>query len=180
MIGECPCASLTESNRCGTDPYARWCGRGDTARCLPIPINQQTPRLAHGSLLTRRWRETDSNPRSPGYGGARCIWRRATRRCRASRHRRKSCRNSISCARNWTGSAPRRRDLCRDFFRRAVAPRTLLLQAAYAGRTDGGIRCGLRGRGSSGWPHGMPRSGLGGRGWSRPRPREVPPFRLPM
>ena len=42
------------------------------------------------------------------------------------------------------------------------------------------IRCGLRGRGSSGWPHGMPRSGLGGRGWSRPRPREVPPFRSPM
>ena len=58
-------------------------------------------------------------------------------------------------------------------------PRTLL-QAAYAGRTDGGIRCGLRGRGSSGWPHGMPRPGLGGRGRSRPRPREVPPFRSPM
>jgi hypothetical protein len=22
----------------GTDPYARWCGRGGTARCSPIPI----------------------------------------------------------------------------------------------------------------------------------------------
>jgi hypothetical protein len=29
--------------------------------------------------LTHRWREKDSNPRSPGYGGARCSWRRATR-----------------------------------------------------------------------------------------------------
>ena len=39
---------------------------------------------------------------------------------------------------------------------------------------------GLRGRGSSGRPHGMPRSELGGRGWSLPRPREVRPFRSPM
>ena len=35
-----PCLrpSLTQSNRRGTDPYARWCGRGGTARCPPIPI----------------------------------------------------------------------------------------------------------------------------------------------
>jgi len=32
-----------------------------------------------GSHMTRRWREMDSNPRSPGYGGAWCSWRRATR-----------------------------------------------------------------------------------------------------
>jgi len=29
--------------------------------------------------VTRRWRERDSNPRSPCCGGARCSWRRATR-----------------------------------------------------------------------------------------------------
>src|SRR6478672_5571901 len=31
----CLCSSLTQSNRRGTDPYARWCGRGGTARCPP-------------------------------------------------------------------------------------------------------------------------------------------------
>src|SRR4051812_11965121 len=35
----CYCSSLTRSNRRGTDPYARWCGRGGAARCPPIPIN---------------------------------------------------------------------------------------------------------------------------------------------
>ena len=34
----CACASLTRSNRRGTDPYARWCGRGGVARRPPIPI----------------------------------------------------------------------------------------------------------------------------------------------
>jgi hypothetical protein len=33
------CPSLTRSNRRGTDPYARWCGRGDAARRPPIPIH---------------------------------------------------------------------------------------------------------------------------------------------
>ena len=31
----CFCSSLTRSNRRGTDPYARWCGRGDAARRPP-------------------------------------------------------------------------------------------------------------------------------------------------
>src|SRR5207237_3154790 len=31
--------SLTQSNRRGTDPYARWWGRGGIAGCPPIPIN---------------------------------------------------------------------------------------------------------------------------------------------
>jgi hypothetical protein len=31
--------SITRSNRRGTDPYARWCGRGGVARRPPIPIN---------------------------------------------------------------------------------------------------------------------------------------------
>jgi RNA-directed DNA polymerase len=35
----CLCSSLTRSNRRGTDPYARWCGRGGAARRPPIPIN---------------------------------------------------------------------------------------------------------------------------------------------
>src|SRR6266446_1941993 len=34
------CPSLTQSNRRGTDPYARWWGRGGIARCSPIPINR--------------------------------------------------------------------------------------------------------------------------------------------
>jgi hypothetical protein len=25
------------------DPYARWCGRGGTARCPPIPIISENP-----------------------------------------------------------------------------------------------------------------------------------------
>src|SRR5207237_9649096 len=35
----CLCPSLTRSNRRGTDPYARWWGRGGIARCPPIPID---------------------------------------------------------------------------------------------------------------------------------------------
>src|ERR1700722_20302668 len=34
----CARPSLTRSNRRGTDPYARWCGRGGVARRPPIPI----------------------------------------------------------------------------------------------------------------------------------------------
>jgi hypothetical protein len=36
----CRCPSSTPSNRPVRDPYARWCGRGGTARCPPIPINR--------------------------------------------------------------------------------------------------------------------------------------------
>ena len=35
----CSCPALTRSNRRGTDPYARWCGRGDAARRPPILVN---------------------------------------------------------------------------------------------------------------------------------------------
>ena len=35
---ECPRRRLIRSNRRGTDPYARWCGRGGTARCPPIRL----------------------------------------------------------------------------------------------------------------------------------------------
>ena len=31
--------ALNPPNRRGTDPYARWCGRGGVARCPPIPID---------------------------------------------------------------------------------------------------------------------------------------------
>ena len=40
----CARPSLTRSNRRGTDPYARWCGRGGVARHPPIPIN---PPMSH-------------------------------------------------------------------------------------------------------------------------------------
>ena len=35
----CRRQSLTRSNRRGTDPYARWCGRGGAEKHPPIPIN---------------------------------------------------------------------------------------------------------------------------------------------
>ena len=45
---------LTRSNRRGTDPYARWCGRGGAARLPPIPISSQkshSPRHAEAAGL---------------------------------------------------------------------------------------------------------------------------------
>src|SRR5439155_20201845 len=33
--------ALNPPNRRGTDPYARWCGRGGIARCPPIPIDRR-------------------------------------------------------------------------------------------------------------------------------------------
>ena len=46
----------TQSNRRVRDPYARWCGRGGTARCPPIPIIDPNPTFgtrgsASGKLL---------------------------------------------------------------------------------------------------------------------------------
>jgi Reverse transcriptase (RNA-dependent DNA polymerase) len=38
----CARPSLTRSNRRGTDPYARWCGRGGVARRPPVPINPRS------------------------------------------------------------------------------------------------------------------------------------------
>ena len=37
LSGE-PCRRIKPSNRRGTDPYARWCGRGGAVRLPPIPI----------------------------------------------------------------------------------------------------------------------------------------------
>jgi hypothetical protein len=56
-----------------------------TGRPVQFEITEQTRasiryregRRKSGSQRTRRWRERDSNPRSPGYG--KCIWARATR-----------------------------------------------------------------------------------------------------
>src|SRR5207253_8164031 len=72
--------SLTQSNRRGTDPYARWWGRGGIARCPPIPINPHpthsrpsaspagaalhAPELSLAMLtspLTLRWRHVTFN-----------------------------------------------------------------------------------------------------------------------
>ncbi len=38
----CSGSSLIRSNRRGTDPYARWCGRGGAVRRPPIPIFGQS------------------------------------------------------------------------------------------------------------------------------------------
>ena len=42
----CPWSNwvLNPPNRRGTDPYARWCGRGGIARCPPIPIDRRSAR----------------------------------------------------------------------------------------------------------------------------------------
>src|SRR5690242_17460184 len=47
-----PRSPLNPPNRRGTDPYARWCGRGGTARCPPIPIGLF--RHEHGATISRR------------------------------------------------------------------------------------------------------------------------------
>ena len=46
---------LNPPNRRGTDPYARWCGRGGTARCPPIPIDRAS------TVLPLPWRERTSS-----------------------------------------------------------------------------------------------------------------------
>ena len=50
----CWCPSLTPSNRRVRDPYARWCGRGGTARCPPIPIFGALQPVADASAYGRR------------------------------------------------------------------------------------------------------------------------------
>jgi hypothetical protein len=52
------CASLTRSNRRGTDPYARWCGRGGVARRPPIPISGAKRSFAHQNVLLRTFVES--------------------------------------------------------------------------------------------------------------------------
>jgi hypothetical protein len=49
----CRCPSSTPSNRRVRDPYARWCGRGGTARCPPIPIFGASRPLACASSCFR-------------------------------------------------------------------------------------------------------------------------------
>ena len=64
----CRCPSLTRSNRRGTDPYARWWGRGGTARCPPIPIigaSRPLPRVRAKVPLLNRERAL-----SLGHGNA--------------------------------------------------------------------------------------------------------------
>src|SRR5262245_32494864 len=44
---------LIRSNRRGTDPYARWCGRGGAVRLPPIPMNQTLQLTAAAILVSR-------------------------------------------------------------------------------------------------------------------------------
>ena len=67
----CRCPSLTPSNRRVRDPYARWCGRGGTARCPPIPIYDP-----NRSFTSRALR--DPKPDAPPWNTAAWAvpWRR--------------------------------------------------------------------------------------------------------
>src|SRR4029077_19550674 len=47
----CLCPGLTQSNRRGTDPYARWWGRGGIARC---PLSRSSAQGRHPAGR-RRW-----------------------------------------------------------------------------------------------------------------------------
>jgi len=50
----CSSSSLIRSNRRGTDPYARWCGRGGAVRRPPIPIKAEWPqRRRQGRRIAR-------------------------------------------------------------------------------------------------------------------------------
>jgi hypothetical protein len=77
-----PKPRLTRSNRRGTDPYARWCGRGGAARHPPIPINPHlyptTPKLESspagcgpvgivGATKSSREQRADRFGQSKGY-----------------------------------------------------------------------------------------------------------------
>jgi len=44
----------TQSNRRGSDPYARWWGRGGIARCPPIPIVDPKPPFAAREISAAR------------------------------------------------------------------------------------------------------------------------------
>src|SRR5260370_6042463 len=70
----CARPSLTRSNRRGTDPYARWCGRGGVARRPPIPINpnsQQALDRLHSELgIFQRRHLPDAVLREAGCGAA--------------------------------------------------------------------------------------------------------------
>ena len=55
--------SLTRSNRRGTDPYARWCGRGGAARHPPIPIKGYYHILRSETIPVRR--RTDRTASTP-------------------------------------------------------------------------------------------------------------------
>jgi len=46
------CRHLTLPNRRGTDPYARWCGRGGAVRLPPIPICCLSKRFSATTDLT--------------------------------------------------------------------------------------------------------------------------------
>src|SRR5258705_3928936 len=63
--------SLTRSNRRGTDPYARWWGRGGTARCPPIPITGTKRGLGRYIIAARIHCDADAwlTLTWPGYTG---------------------------------------------------------------------------------------------------------------
>ncbi len=73
----CARPSLTRSNRRGTDPYARWCGRG-AARHPPIPIMRRLRPSAprNGPLLVRQPIVAPKFPqeRAGNQGSGRYTW----------------------------------------------------------------------------------------------------------
>ena len=74
----CARPSLTQSNRRGTDPYARWCGRGGVARRPPIPIISTMSAISPAPDLPRRGHVNGPTSAarfpSPHRTAAWCTW----------------------------------------------------------------------------------------------------------
>jgi hypothetical protein len=67
---------LNPPNRRGTDPYARWCGRGGIARCPPIPIDSGAVAAAQSAMPSiARCSRTDADnfPPASRVNGASAV-----------------------------------------------------------------------------------------------------------
>ena len=72
--------SLTRSNRRGTDPYARWCGRGGAARLPPIPISGRRPgRRVDPFCLKNATKRNSNKCQGRDYIGLRRVYPRLRR-----------------------------------------------------------------------------------------------------
>jgi len=89
--------SLTQSNRRGTNPYARWWGRGGIARCPPIPIIRGNVTLSNHQTNLRKSQLTCSG--QPSGRSARSRRERLRQRTRARHSQRGRSRTIRASAR---------------------------------------------------------------------------------